>query len=69
MLNCTAEVVIMSKVVTPEVTVDDAAEYARAIEQMFVEMKRANERMARDQEEIERLKARTHETLARLEAA
>lgn len=58
----------MSKVVTPETVGDDAAEYARAVEQMLAEMRRANEKMESDQEEVELLKARTSETLARISA-
>lgn len=59
--------VSMSKTMTPDVAANEAVNYEEAINQMFAEMKRANEKMERDQAEIERLKKQTRETLARLE--
>jgi hypothetical protein len=59
----------MSKTITPNTTADGAPDYEAAIEQMFVEMRRANGRMEQEQQEIERLRAETREILARLEAA
>jgi hypothetical protein len=59
----------MSETLNPEVVADDVASSEEAVNQMFAEMKRANEKMTRDQEEIERLKAETNEILARLKAA
>jgi len=58
----------MSKTITPDMTVDEAGSYEKAINQMLAEMKPANEKMDRDQEEIERLKAETREILARVKA-
>ena len=58
----------MSKTMAPDVTADEPMNYEEAINQMFAEIRRANEKMERDQEEIERLKKHTRETLARLEA-
>jgi hypothetical protein len=63
------EVIDMSETLNPEVVADDVASSEEAVNQMFAEMKRANEKMTRDQEEIERLKAETNEILARLKAA
>jgi len=59
----------MSETLNPEVVADDVTSSEEAVNQMFAEMKRANEKMMRDQEEIERLKAETNEILARLKAA
>lgn len=59
----------MSETLNPEVVADDVTSSEEAVDQMFAEMKRANEKMTRDQEEIERLKAETNEILARLKAA
>ncbi len=59
----------MSKTIAPDVNVNEGINYEDAIEQMFSEMKQANEKMERDQEEIDSLKAETHEILARLKAA
>lgn len=59
----------MSETLNPEVVADDVTSSEEAVNQMFAEMKRANEKMTRDQEEIERLKAETNEILARLKAA
>ncbi|MDQ3754066.1 MAG: hypothetical protein M3371_04970 [Acidobacteriota bacterium] len=59
----------MSKTIIPEVTAEDVTNYEEAVNQMFAEMKRANEKMERDQEEIDRLKAETHEILDRLKVA
>ena len=59
----------MSKTLNPEVVADDTTNHEETVDQMFDEMKRANEKMARDQEEIERLKAETSEILTRLKAA
>jgi hypothetical protein len=63
------EVIDMSETLNPEVVADDVTSSEEAVNQMFAEMKRANEKMTRDQEEIERLKAETNEILARLKAA
>lgn len=63
------EVTDMSETLNPEVVADDVTSSEEAVDQMFAEMKRANEKMTRDQEEIERLKAETNEILARLKAA
>lgn len=59
---------VMSKTMNPEVVADDVTNYEEAINQMFIEMKRANQKMARDQEEIDRLKVETSEILMRLKA-
>jgi hypothetical protein len=58
----------MSETLNPEVGADVTSS-EEAVNQMFAEMKRANEKMTRDQEEIVRLKAETNEILARLKAA
>lgn len=58
----------MSKTLNPEVA-EDIMNYEEAVNQMFAEMKRANEKMERDQEVIDRLKAETNEILVRLKAA
>lgn len=63
------DVIDMSETLNPEVVADDVTSSEEAVNQMFAEMKRANEKMTRDQEEIERLKAETNEILARLKAA
>lgn len=63
------EVIDMSKTLNPEAVTDDSTSSEEIVNQMFAEMKRANEKMACDQEEIERLKAETNEILARLKAA
>ena len=54
---------------TPEVITEDTQGAEVAVNQMFVEMERANEKMAHDQAEIERLKSETTEILLRLKAA
>ncbi len=59
----------MSKTIAPEVAADDVANNEEAVNQMFAEMKRANEKMMRDGEEIDRLKAETGEILLKLKAA
>ncbi len=59
----------MSKTITPEAATDEATNYEESVNQMFSEMKRANEKMTRDQEDIDRLKAETSEILMRLKAA
>ncbi|MBA3439101.1 MAG: hypothetical protein H0T92_04445 [Pyrinomonadaceae bacterium] len=59
----------MSETLNHEVIADDVISSEEVVNQMFAEMKRANEKMTRDQEEIERLKAETNEILARLKAA
>ncbi len=64
-----SEVIIMSKMITPDMTANEDTGYEEAINQMLAEMKRANEKMARDKEEIDQLKAETTEILARLKAA
>lgn len=64
-----AEVVKMSKTISPDMTASEAGEYSEAINQMLAQMKQANERMERDQEEINRLKAETREIIERLKAA
>jgi hypothetical protein len=64
-----SEVTGMSKTIAPEVAADDVANNEEAVNQMFAEMKRANEKMMRDGEEIDRLKAETGEILLKLKAA
>ena len=59
----------MSKIMTPDITANEAINYEEAINQMFAEMTKANEKMANDQEEITRLKAETQEIIERLKAA
>ncbi|MGH9897370.1 MAG: hypothetical protein ACRD4L_00765 [Pyrinomonadaceae bacterium] len=59
----------MNKTITSNAAPNESTNYEEAINQMFVEMKQANEKMARDQEEIERLKAETNEIIKRLKAA
>lgn len=59
----------MSKTSTPDVVANEDTDYEQAVEQMFDEMRQANEKMERDQEEIELVKAETREILARLKAA
>ncbi len=63
------EVIDMSETLNHEVVADDVISSEEFVNQMFAEMKRANEKMTRDQEEIERLKAETNEILARVKAA
>ena len=59
----------MSKTLTPDLTASEELDYEQGVQQMFDEMKQANEKMERDQEEIERVKSETREILARLKAA
>ncbi|MCP9493049.1 MAG: hypothetical protein MSG64_01205 [Pyrinomonadaceae bacterium MAG19_C2-C3] len=59
----------MSKTITPDITADDDTDYEATVNEMFAEMKRANEKMMRDQDEIDKLNLETNEILARLKAA
>lgn len=59
----------MSKTITPDITADDDTDYEALVNEMFTEMKRANEKMMRDQDEIDKLNLETNEILARLKAA
>lgn len=69
MLECFSEVIGMSKTIAPDVAANEAINYEEAINQMFIEMKRANEKMARRQQEIEQLRMETRSIIARLKAA
>lgn len=59
----------MSKTLTPDAAANEDTDYEQAVQQMFDEMRQANEKMDLDKEEIERVKAETREILTRLKAA